>query len=76
MVKINRQKRRQLHAIWPPLVMGPMYRVASEMQYYIRKGIWGDGLTPKERDYLYSLLKELDEVTKKLCDFYYQRLKY
>lgn len=75
-VKIDRQQRRQLHAVWPSLVIGPMNRSASDMRYYIRKGIWGDGLTPKERDYLYRKLAEHDKLTKELTDFYYKRLKF
>lgn len=75
-VTIDRQKRRQLHAVWPVLVIGPMNRVASEMRYYIRGGIWGEGLTPKEKEYLYSLLKRHDDLARELTDFYYKRLKF
>lgn len=74
--KINREHRRQLHAIWPPLVMGPLYRVVSEVRYLVRDGTWGDGLTPKEKEYVYNRVQEIDRLAGELADLYYKRLKF
>ena len=74
-VTIDRVKRRQLHAVWPALVVRQLNSVGTEIRYYMREGIWGEGLTPGERNYLYDKLHELDAVTRDLTDFYYKRLK-
>lgn len=73
-MKINREQRRQLHAIWAPLVMAPLYRCISETRYYTRKGIWGDGLTPKEKEYVHKRLQEIERISGELNEIY-KRLK-
>jgi hypothetical protein len=74
-VSIDRQKRRQLHAVWPVIVMRQANSVCSEIRYYIRDGIWGEGLTPGEKKYLYERCQQLDQIARELTDFYYKRLK-
>jgi len=51
-----------------------LYRCVSEARYYCRDGIWGEGLTPKEKKYIYSRLQEIDRIIKDL-DMIYKRLK-
>jgi hypothetical protein len=74
-VKISREHRRALHAIWPPLIMAPLNRVVSDTRYYVRGGIWGDGLTPGEKAFVYKKIQEIEAIQKELADIYYKRLK-
>jgi hypothetical protein len=61
--------------VWPVIVVRQLNSVGSEIRYYIREGIWGEGLTPKEKEYLYKKVQELDVIARELTDFYYKRLK-
>lgn len=75
MAKINRQHRRILHAVWPKLMMGPVNSAMSEGRYLCRSGIYGDGLTPKEREFVYKRIQELERISADLGKIYF-RLKY